>query len=277
MPDSNTPRVGNGPLARLRAAGAYDRFARRAELPMLVLSVVFLGVLVLPVLDDRLTPRWVNALAVADAVIWAIFAAEYLVRLVLAPQRRQFVLRNIPDLLVVVVPVLRPLRLARLTRFVQGGALIARSAKHGGALHLRVAAQTIAAAVLVLFVGSVGILDVERDASGANIRTFGDAAWWAISTVTTVGYGDRYPVTAQGRLIGAGVMLTGIAVLGVITASIASWFVENLHTIRRAETEQASQQQRLEADLAEVLRRLARLETHLGTDPRSTGVDDGQS
>lgn len=69
------------------------------------------------------------------------------------------------------------------------------------------------------------VLDVERDVPEANIRTAGDALWWAITTSTTVGYGDQFPVTPTGRVLGGVVMLCGIALLGVVTASIASWFV----------------------------------------------------
>jgi voltage-gated potassium channel len=272
MPDSNASHAGRNPLARQKhAAGAYDRFTRWTELPMLALSLVFLGVLVLPVLDQRLTNNWTHILGVAEVVIWAVFAVEYLVRLVLAPHRGYFIRHNIPDLLILIVPILRPLRLmrlARLARFVRGGALVARTANHSRAgLHVRVAVQAAATTVLVLFVGSVGMLDVERNAPGANIHTFGDAVWWAMTTVTTVGYGDRYPVTGEGRLIAAGVMITGIAVLGVITASIASWFVENLRAIQQTEERQAVQEQRLDTRLTEILQRLSRLEAHLGTDP----------
>jgi voltage-gated potassium channel len=237
---------------------------------MLALSLVFLAVLVLPVLDTRLTSGWLRALTVVDLVVWAVFAVEYLIRLALVPNRGRFVVRNIPDLLAVVVPVLRPVRLVRMARFIRAGALVGRVAGHARArLHVTVAIQATTTAVLVLFVGSVGMLDVERDAPGANIHTFGDAAWWAITTVTTVGYGDRYPVTTEGRFIAAGVMLTGIAVLGVITASIASWFVENLQAMQQTEAEQAAQEQRLAAALTEVVERLSRLEAHFGTDPET--------
>jgi voltage-gated potassium channel len=111
-----------------------------------------------------------------------------------------------------------------------------------------------------MFVGAVGMLDVERHAVGANIRTFGDAVWWALTTLTTVGYGDRYPVTVEGRLIAAVVMLTGIAVLGVVTASMAAWFVDKVQAIEQAETSQSEHDRHVDATLAEVLEKLARLE-----------------
>lgn len=239
---------------------------------MLALSLVFLGILVTPVLDERLTAAEVGALNVAEVVLWVVFAAEYLIRLVLTQDRARFLLHNIPDLVAVAVPVLRPVRVVRLARFVRAGALVARTAEHAQVkLYMRVAVQATVIAVLVLFVGSVGMFDVERHAPNANIRTFGDAAWWAITTVTTVGYGDRYPVTTEGRLIAVSVMLTGIAILGVVTASIASWFVENLRAVQRAEEQQAVRDQRLETVLTELIQRLAKLESHLGL---STSHDD---
>ena len=90
----------------------------------------------------------------------------------------------------------------------------------------------------------------------ANIKTFPDALWWAITTVTTVGYGDRYPTTGTGRLVGGALMLVGIALLGVITASIAAWFVDRLRDVQVAETT-------TEAALGEVLAELKALHTRL--------------
>nr|MBA3233489.1 two pore domain potassium channel family protein [Propionibacteriales bacterium] len=81
---------------------------------------------------------------------------------------------------------------------------------------------------LVVFVAAVAMLDAERGAADANIESFGDAAWWAVTTMTTVGYGDRFPVTTEGRLIASALMLAGIALLGVVTAALASWFVERI-------------------------------------------------
>jgi voltage-gated potassium channel len=73
--------------------------------------------------------------------------------------------------------------------------------------------------------GAVAVLDAERSAPGANITSFGDALWWASTTVTTVGYGDRYPVTTEGRLIAVALMVVGIGLVGAVTASVATWMV----------------------------------------------------
>jgi voltage-gated potassium channel len=101
----------------------------------------------------------------------------------------------------------------------------------GGSMRGRGAVYVARATSLILFVGSLGVLDAERGAKGATITTFGDAAWWAFTTVTTVGYGDRYPITGQGRFIAGGLMLAGIALLGIVTASLASWLIDKVREV----------------------------------------------
>jgi voltage-gated potassium channel len=61
---------------------------------------------------------------------------------------------------------------------------------------------------------------------GSNIKNFGDGLWWAMTTVTTVGYGDKFPVTTEGRFLAVALMIMGISLVGVITASVAAWFVK---------------------------------------------------
>jgi voltage-gated potassium channel len=80
-------------------------------------------------------------------------------------------------------------------------------------------------AFLMLVFCAVGILQVEKDAKGANIKDAEDALWWAYVTITTVGYGDRFPVTSEGRMIAAALMTVGVGLFGTFTAYIASWFV----------------------------------------------------
>jgi voltage-gated potassium channel len=87
-------------------------------------------------------------------------------------------------------------------------------------------ASVLFVTMMLLIFSSVAILHVETDAD-SNIRTAGDALWWSVSTVTTVGYGDRYPTTAEGRLLGILLMTAGVATFGVFTGYIASWFHED--------------------------------------------------
>jgi voltage-gated potassium channel len=164
--------------------------------------------------------------------------------------------------------------LARLARFARVGALAGGVTRRSRSrLHIDIAIQVTSTALIIVFVGAVGILDVERNAPGSNIHTFGDAMWWALTTVTTVGYGDKYPVTSQGRLIASAIMITGIAVLGVVTAAVASWFVHNLQVIQIEEVTEADRSAHIEARLAEALERLARLEAHFGTAPQPPTVE----
>ena len=127
--------------------------------------------------------------------------------------------------------------------------------------------------MLVGFVASLAVLDAERHAPDASITTFGEAVWWTITTISTVGYGDRYPVTAEGRLVAASLMVAGIALLGVVTASLASWFVENLR--RAGEMERGAgrgvgRSQRAEAQLAAVLAELRTINARLDALERSS-------
>src|SRR5664280_598244 len=119
--------------------------------------------------------------------------------------------------------------------------------------------------VVLVVLAAAAMYDVERRAPSGNIKTFPDALWWAITTVTTVGYGDRYPTTGTGRLVGGALMLVGIALLGVITASIAAWFVDRLRDVQVAETT-------TEAALGEVLAELKALHTRLDAIERQPRV-----
>lgn len=100
----------------------------------------------------------------------------------------------------------------------------------------RILLYTITGSALLVYVASLAILAQERDHPGATITSFGKALWWAITTVTTVGYGDLYPITFTGRLIAVSLMIGGISLIGVVTASLASWIVERVSETHTAST-----------------------------------------
>ena len=210
----------------------YDRWRERVELPLTVAAVVFLVAYAVPILDAHLDHPLVRVLSVVSWVTWAAFGVDYLVRLYLVRRRWYFVRTHLLDLALVALPLWRPLRALRVVTLVS---VINRRA--GSSLRGRVATYVTAGTLGVLFVSALAVLDAERDAPKANITSFGDALWWAITTMTTVGYGDRYPVTFTGRLVAAGLMVCGVALLGIVTASFASWFIR-----RVAEDEAAVQQ-----------------------------------
>lgn len=186
-------------------------------------ALLFLAAYAWPVLEPGLPAAALLACAAVSWVAWTAFALDFTVRVALAPDRPRYVLRHLHDLAVIVLPLLRPLRLLRLVTVI--GALNRRA---GSSLRGRVAVYVAGATTLLTAVASLAMLDAERDAPGANISTIGDSLWWAITTITTVGYGDRYPTTTAGRSVAFALMLAGIALLGVVTASLASWLVERV-------------------------------------------------
>ena len=119
------------------------------------------------------------------------------------------------------LPFLRPLRLLRVISF---GTLVIQKVAVGR--QFAITLKVFLASILLAYIGAVQITITERGVEGSNIKSFGDGLWWAITTVTTVGYGDRFPVTSTGRVLAVCLMLVGISLMGVITASVAAWFVK---------------------------------------------------
>lgn len=202
------------------------------------------------------------ALEVVLTGIWVLFGLDYLARIALARHRWRFVRTHLLDLAILLLPMFRQLRALRVITIITVLNRQLRDDVRG-----RVAVYVAATVVLVGFVASLAVLDAERDAEGASITTFGDAVWWTITTISTVGYGDRFPVTLEGRLVAGGLMVAGIALLGVVTASIASWFVENLRRAGQEVTEEIADVERdverTEAQLAEVLAELRTVSARL--------------
>jgi voltage-gated potassium channel len=223
---------------------------RWSDWPLTVLAGLFLllySVQVLYVSAPRATQAWLEA---AVWTFWGLFAVDYVVRFSVARRKARFVVRHPFDLLVVVLPILRPLRVVMVIT------LLNRRFIH--TLEQRVALFACGATMLVGLSASLAVLDAERDSPNATITTFPDAAWWALTTITTVGYGDRYPVTAEGRLVAAALMVAGIALLGVVTGLVASWFVRVLKGSEQAAADRTEDVLRREfAELRRELRSLS--------------------
>ncbi len=213
------------------------RWEASADWPLSTAALLFLAAYAWPVLQPGLDQRWVRGCEVVAWLAWSMFGVDYLARVYLSRRRRRFVLTHLPDLAVIALPLLRPLRLLRLVTLLN---FVNRRAadKVRGRLPLYV----LIAGALILFVSSVAVLDAERGRPGANINGFGDALWWSVTTITTVGYGDLYPTTATGRFVAAGLMVSGIALLGVVTASFASWLLAKIREGEQA-VESATQQE----------------------------------
>ena len=216
--------------ARLRT------WERATEWPLTGAAVVFLAAYAWEVLANAQGGAKDAAELVIDAV-WVLFGVDYLVRLALASSRSRWFLHHLPDLAVIALPILRPLRLLRLVTLVS---IMQRSA--GTALRGRITLYTVGSAALLISTSALAALDAERHEPGASIRAFGQALWWALTTITTIGYGDTTPVSTEGRCIAALLMIGGVALIGVVTATLASWIV-SLVEEENAEQEAATQAQ----------------------------------
>jgi voltage-gated potassium channel len=214
---------------------------------MTALAVVFLVAYAWQVLDNRATNGLHVALEIVLWGVWAVFAVDYLARLKLAVNKRRFVAQHWFDLLSVLLPMVRQLRVLRLVSVLK-----VLNKRFQGKIRQRVGIYVGGVTVLVALCASLAVLDAERQHPNASITTFQDALWWTLTTMSTVGYGDRYPVTGEGRLVAALLMVGGIALLGVITGTIASWLVEKLRGVEEAEQEVVAEIRQLRAELAEL-------------------------
>jgi voltage-gated potassium channel len=219
--------------SRAKTPTAFTRVRRALEWPMAVLALAVIPALLL---DDGASPTVHLVAVTTNWFVWLAFCAEFLTLLLLAPRKGQFVRESWFDLLIIAVSPpfslvpdawqgLRAARALRLLRLLRAFAFLSIGLKTTRRLlqHRRFNYVLLATSGVILL-GALGIYIIERNVNDA-ITSPGDALWWAISTTTTVGYGDIYPTTGEGRLIAVALMLTGVGVIGVFTATIASFFM----------------------------------------------------
>ncbi|MEU8917571.1 ion channel [Streptomyces nigrescens] len=202
-----------------------QEWERRAQPYLFIASILFLTSYTIRVLDPGLSPGWYVLWETVTVVSWTVFVAEYLARLAFSHDRWHFVRTRWLDLIVTVLPLLRPLRMIDLHERMQ-----LRRAVPGLGLEARVMTYSGLAALLLGYAASLAVYHDERAAPHANIHTFGDAVWWACSTLTTTGYGDATPVTARGRVIAVGLMFVGVALVGAVVGSFSSYLMRRFRT-----------------------------------------------
>ncbi len=201
-------------LARREAL--LERVERLTELPLLLLAFVMVPLVVAQLFWD-LPAQDLEVVNALSMFIWATFTADLGVKTVIAPDRLRYLRRQWLDVLIVVLPFFRPLRLLRL--FVYGTRAVS-----GFRRMVRVDFLFVYGLGLILISATI-VTSVERNVPGANIQSFPDALWWAVVTITTVGYGDKFPITAMGRGAAFVLMLGGIAFFSGVTANLASFLV----------------------------------------------------
>ena len=229
-----------------------------------ILTATLVMIPVLIVQRDAHSTGWQTAANAANWLIWAVFAAEMTFVLAVAERKLAALRAHWLDATLVVVSLpsygqrlssLRLLRLARLLRVVVvlGRALQAERRLTSRSVFRLASIGTI---FLVFIAGAV-----QATVDSGDFKSFWDGVWWAVVTVTTVGYGDIVPHSVSGRLIAMLLMVAGIGFISVLTATIASFFVKEERQDERAESqeeraEMAASLKRIEADLADLKARL---------------------
>jgi voltage-gated potassium channel len=223
------------------AAPSRPQFSNAYELFILVLTVLSLVIMV-GLVARRANDATTTLLNWYDNIICLVFIGDFLARMHRAPSRQQYffgergwldLLGSIPSFgwladggkWASLFRLARLSRLARITRLLrtQSKGELWRDVRENRGQYA--VAITLTAAMLVLVFASVFVLQFEGDAANANITTGGEAVWWSIVTITTVGYGDYYPVTMLGRITGVFVMVTGIGIIGALASIFASLLV----------------------------------------------------
>ena len=230
---------------QLRAQGRLDAYERRTALAMVLLAVGYLVLYSFYVLDEGLTSNGLDRLDTAMNVIWVVFIVDLTLRTVLAPKHIAYLVHHPLDVIAVAVPAFRVLRVLRV--LTAGQWLISR----GSRLRVgRTATAVVFAVAFLTYLSALAVLNAERGAKGADIESFGDAVWWSLVTMATVGYGDYVPVTTNGRIVAVGLMVVGISLLGLVGASVASAVVTRISG--RAQEGQSAVKKDLEALRTEI-------------------------
>lgn len=204
------------------------------QIIIIVLSIYVLGALVISTFF-KLPPELHRLLNYIDTAICVIFLGDFMYRFFNASDKLQFLKWGWVDLISSIptfdyfragralrlVRLLRVLRAFRSTRVLLNH--VFRNRTHGAMT------SVVIVAILMVIFSSIAILQVETD-SNSNIKTAEDAFWWAYVTITTVGYGDKFPVASEGRAIAMLLMTVGVGLFGTFTGFVASWFVEGKKT-----------------------------------------------
>lgn len=185
------------------------------------LAIVYLAAFSYPAFVSEISISNQNKLEIVQWVTWIIFALDLIFGIWRAPIKIKYLKTHPLEIVSVALPFLRPLRLLRVVSF---GALVIQKIAVGK--QLAITLKVFLFSILIAYIAAVQITITERGVATSNIKSFGDGLWWAVTTVTTVGYGDKFPTTSLGRVLAVGLMLVGISLMGVITASVAAWFVK---------------------------------------------------
>jgi voltage-gated potassium channel len=246
-----------------------DRIEQVTKYPMAAAGIAWLVIGIIVVTTDLRGSASV-ALVGSLFALWVIVLAEYAVRLVITPDRRGYLRRRWVEPATVAVPAFQGWHLVgieKVSLLVREGELRVEVILRHHSLF-----RVLIAAAATLLLGAWLVLLFEGNAAGGNVHSYPQALWWAIVTVTTVGYGDRYPVTEGGRIVATILMLVGIGLIGVLTATVASVFIKEHTDANSAELKRGHAD--LGQQLAVISERLADVERRLGATPAELAALD---
>jgi voltage-gated potassium channel len=185
------------------------------------LALAFLISFSYPAFVDSVSTPTQSILDLIQWISWVAFAGDLVYGIYMSDNWKKYLRKHPLDVLAVTLPFLRPLRVLRVISF---GAIALE--KVALARSMAVTAKVIVTTLFLTYIAAVQMTIFERDVDGANIKNFGDGLWWAFVSVTTVGYGDKYPVTSAGKLLAVALLILGISLLATITASVATSFMQ---------------------------------------------------
>lgn len=214
---------------------------RWTDIPLLLIAIGSLPLLLLEVVADRLSESDQNFLTAVNVLVSIAFAVDYLVELAVTYKKSAYVRTQWASLLIVVsqflallpslgfMGILRGARALRLIATLSRVFGIGVASREQGRKFFKEKAASVAfgMAGMTLITSAVAFTIAEDVGDGRRIHSFFDALWWSASTITTVGYGDVYPVTAAGKLVAVFTMVVGVSTLAVVTARIAQFLVGN--------------------------------------------------
>ena len=204
-------------LSKYRGEKNLAAWEERSSTPMFVASVLYLLAFAAPIMSTRIQEPYDGYLNILQLILWGLFAADYCIRLYLAPRRLYFITHNLMNLAIVLLPA---------WRIVSFLAMIYMTANRQYKRLSELAVKLFGYTAIFIIMFALSIYSVESSEPGAMIRDLPTAYWWMFTTLATVGYGDVYPVTGIGRVIAVIVMLYGGGLVAVATGALASWIIE---------------------------------------------------
>ena len=213
-------------LSKYRGEKNLAAWEDRTSTPMFVASVLYLLAFAAPIMSTRIQEPYDGYLNIIQMILWGLFAADYCVRLYLAPRRLYFITHNLMNLAIVLLPAWRIVSFLAMIHLTAN-----RQYMRLSELGMKLFGYT--AIFIIMF--ALSIYSVESSEPGAMIRDLPTAYWWMFTTLATVGYGDVYPVTGIGRVIAVIVMLYGGGLVAVATGALASWIIEKIGGVEEQE------------------------------------------